>query len=105
MHEYVREKSTYVAFEFLKLSSRVGGGDRGDGCSDAVTICGLGDDIDAIGIKSDDTFSMCSRSPIIGSLQSTILMSFFERCRYLFQIVVLGRSPWWLLAAISAFDL
>lgn len=77
-----REKSTYVAFEFLKLSSRVGGGDRGDGCSDAVTICGLGDDIDEIGIKSDDTFSMCSRSPIIGSLQSTILMNFFEWCRY-----------------------
>lgn len=65
-------------FEFLKLSSRAGGGDRGDGCCDAVTICGFGDDIDAIGIKSDDIFSKCpSRSPIIGSLQSTILMPVF----------------------------
>lgn len=67
-----------MVLEFLKLSSRAGGCDRGDGCSDAVTICGLGDDIDAIGIKSDDTFSMCSLSPIIGSLQSTISTIFCE---------------------------
>lgn len=47
-----------MVFAFLKLSSRVGGGDRGDGCFDAATICGFGDDIDAIAIKSDDIFSM-----------------------------------------------
>lgn len=61
-----------MIFAFLKLSSRTGGGDRGDGCCDAATICGLGVDIDAIGTKSDDIFSRCSLSPIIGSLQSTI---------------------------------
>lgn len=85
-----------MAFEFLKLSSRVGGGDRGDGCSDAVTICGLGDDIDAIGIKSDETFSMCSLSPIIGSLQSTILMTFYEYGAIYCKLTS--------LAAISAFE-
>lgn len=73
-----KSSGTYVVFEFLKLSSRAGGGDRGDGCCDTATICGFGDDIDAIGIKSDDIFSMCSRSPIIGSLQSTILMPMLE---------------------------
>lgn len=47
-----------MVFALLKLSSRAGGGDRGDGCCDAATICGFGDDIDAIAIKSDDIFSM-----------------------------------------------
>lgn len=67
-----------MVFAFLKLSSRAGGGDRGDGCCDAATICGLGDDIDAIAIKSDDIFSIWSLSPIIGSLQSTILKPLFD---------------------------
>lgn len=70
----------YVIFAFLKLSSNAGGGDRGDGCCGVATICGWGVAIDAIGIKSDATFSTCSLSPIIGSLQSTILMPFIGMC-------------------------
>lgn len=59
---------THFVFPFLKLSSKTGGGDRGDCCD--TDICGFVADIEAIGsIRSELSFS-----PIIGcfTLQSTI---------------------------------
>lgn len=67
--------STYFVFPFLKLSNKMGGGDRGDCCD--TDICGFVADIDAIGsIRSVPVFSL---SLIIGwfTLQSTILTHFY----------------------------
>lgn len=65
----MNERDTYFVFVFLKLSNKMGGGERGDCCD--TDICGFVD-IDAIGsIKS-------SLSLIIGcfALQSTIMAIF-----------------------------